>query len=100
MKTKLFFVAVLMNLGIATAQSENLPSMAVANPSVNGLSVKPESAAKMLRLELIKLNKYKVYDEFGGQVTDEKATIIINEVNNIKSPDKNTKKTTKKLAKK
>ncbi|MBU3131464.1 phospho-sugar mutase [Clostridium gasigenes] len=29
-------------------------------------------------------NGYKVYDEFGGQVTDEKADIIINEVNNIK----------------
>ncbi len=28
-------------------------------------------------------NGYKVYDEFGGQVTDEKANIIINEVNNI-----------------
>ena len=32
-------------------------------------------------------NGYKVYDEFGGQVTDEKANIIINEVNNIKSFD-------------
>ena len=30
-------------------------------------------------------NGYKVYDEFGGQVTDEKAGIIINEVNNIKN---------------
>ena len=29
-------------------------------------------------------NGYKVYDEFGGQVTDEKANIIINEVNNVK----------------
>ncbi|MFL7795401.1 phospho-sugar mutase [Clostridium chauvoei] len=29
-------------------------------------------------------NGYKVYDEFGGQVTDEKANIIINEVNKIK----------------
>lgn len=32
-------------------------------------------------------NGYKVYDEFGGQVTDEKANIIINEVNNIKNFD-------------
>lgn len=32
-------------------------------------------------------NGYKVYDEFGGQVTDEKANIIITEVNNIKSFD-------------
>ena len=30
-------------------------------------------------------NGYKVYDEFGGQVTDEKANIIINEVNNVTS---------------
>ncbi|MGL5085550.1 MAG: phospho-sugar mutase, partial [Clostridium sp.] len=28
-------------------------------------------------------NGYKVYDEFGGQVTDEKSDIIINEVNKI-----------------
>lgn len=32
-------------------------------------------------------NGYKVYDEFGGQVTDEKANIIIGEVNNIASFD-------------
>ena len=33
-------------------------------------------------------NGYKVYDEFGGQVTDKKANIIINKVNNISSFDK------------
>lgn len=32
-------------------------------------------------------NGYKVYDEFGGQVTDEKANIIINEVNKIENFD-------------
>ncbi|VYU63384.1 phospho-sugar mutase [Clostridium tertium] len=32
-------------------------------------------------------NGYKVYDEFGGQVTDEKANIIINKVNSISSFD-------------
>jgi hypothetical protein len=31
---------------------------------VNALTIKPESVAKMMRLELIKINKYKVYDEF------------------------------------
>ena len=30
-------------------------------------------------------NGYKVYDEFGGQVTDEKAGLIINEVNSIEN---------------
>ena len=33
-------------------------------------------------------NGYKVYDEFGGQVTDEKANIIISAVNKIDSFDK------------
>lgn len=32
-------------------------------------------------------NGYKVYDEFGGQVTDEKAGLIIGEVNSIESFD-------------
>lgn len=32
-------------------------------------------------------NGYKVYDEFGGQVTDEKANIIINKVNDISGFD-------------
>ena len=32
-------------------------------------------------------NGYKVYDEFGGQVTDEKANIIISEVNKINNFD-------------
>ncbi|MBE6054532.1 MAG: phospho-sugar mutase [Clostridium sartagoforme] len=32
-------------------------------------------------------NGYKVYDEFGGQVTDEKANIIINEVNKVENFD-------------
>jgi hypothetical protein len=44
------------------AQQSN--TIAVANPNVNGLTIKPESVAKMMRLELIKINKYKVYDEF------------------------------------
>lgn len=43
---------------------DNLPTIAVANPNVNSLDSKPESVAKMIRLELVKMNKYKVYDEF------------------------------------
>ena len=64
MKTKFFFIAILMNLGFAQAQNENLPSIAVANPNVNAVGIKQETAAKMMRLELIKINKHKVYDEF------------------------------------
>lgn len=43
---------------------DNLPTLAVANPYVNGLSYKSDAVAKMLRLELIKMKKYKVYDMF------------------------------------
>jgi 7-cyano-7-deazaguanine synthase in queuosine biosynthesis len=66
MKTKFFFLAILMNFGIVNAQNESLPSIAVANPNVNTVGIKQETAAKMMRLELIKINKHKVYDEFDG----------------------------------
>ena len=45
------------------AQTTN-PTIAVANPNINSLEVKPEIAAKMLRLELIKLGNFIVLDEF------------------------------------
>ncbi len=64
MKTKIFFLSVLLSFKSLKAQNENLPSIAVANPNVSALNIKPESGAKMMRLELIKMNKYKVYDEF------------------------------------
>ncbi|MFD1551866.1 hypothetical protein DNU06_01795 [Putridiphycobacter roseus] len=40
------------------------PTIAVANPNVEGLSLTPTLAAKLMQLELIKLNKFSVYDEF------------------------------------
>lgn len=48
----------------AASQIQQNPTIAVALPYVNGLESKPASVAKMMRLELIKLNKFKVYDEF------------------------------------
>lgn len=39
-------------------------SVAVANPNVEGLYATPSICAKILRLELSKLNKYSVYDAF------------------------------------
>jgi hypothetical protein len=62
-KTILLFTACLFGM-ISQAQTETNPTIAVANPNVNGLTIKPESVAKMMRLETIKLQKYKVYDEF------------------------------------
>ncbi|MEY4571742.1 MAG: hypothetical protein RLZ10_953 [Bacteroidota bacterium] len=67
MKTTNFFFLVLLSIGITNlnAQSTDPQStIAVSNPNVTSLSIKTESAARMMRLELIKLNKYKVYDEF------------------------------------
>jgi hypothetical protein len=62
-KTLLLMATCLIGI-MSQAQTEKLPTMAVANPIVNGLTLKPESVAKMMRLETIKLNKYKVYDEY------------------------------------
>jgi hypothetical protein len=68
MKTKklhsaLLLVAILFGLN-TTYLAQTNATLAVANPNVNSLTIKPEAAAKMMRLELIKMNKYKVYDEF------------------------------------
>jgi TolB-like protein len=46
------------------SQNQMSKSIAVANPNVNNLSIKSEIAAKMMRLELIKIDKYRVLDEF------------------------------------
>ncbi len=62
-KTILFITACFIGM-MSQAQTDKLPTIAVANPNVNGLTIKPESVAKMMRLETIKLQKYKVYDEY------------------------------------
>jgi len=62
-KTILLLTTCLIGI-FSQAQTDQVPTIAVANPNVNGLTVKPESVAKMMRLETIKLNKYKVYDEY------------------------------------
>jgi hypothetical protein len=62
-KTILLLTTCLIGI-FSQAQTDQIPTIAVANPNVNGLTVKPESVAKMMRLEAIKLNKYKVYDEY------------------------------------
>jgi len=67
MRNSNFFFAVLFSIGITTFHAQITDpqsTIAVSNPNVTSLSIKPESAARMMRLELIKLNKYKVYDEF------------------------------------
>ena len=49
---------------VNSTYQQGLPTIAVANPYVNGIETKSETVAKMIRLELIKMQQYKVYDEF------------------------------------
>jgi len=50
----------ILNTSVAQVQK----SMAVANPHVEGLDITSQLAAKMIQLELIKIDKFLVYDEF------------------------------------
>jgi TolB-like protein len=70
-KLTFIFGIITLNLGnsfaqetIKTSFQQGLPTIAVANPYVNGIESKSETVAKMIRLELIKMQQYKVYDEF------------------------------------
>lgn len=63
MKTKILQVLVLLGCS-QQLFAQGKPSIAVVNPSVNEVDVKKEIGAKMIRLELIKLEKYNVLDEF------------------------------------
>jgi hypothetical protein len=65
MKTKTILLALIsfVSLNYSTAQ-EQKPSIAVSNPNINGITTKAESVAKMMRLELIKMDKHIVLDEF------------------------------------
>ena len=60
-KTLLILITIAFVNGI-NAQSNS--SVAVANPNVEGLYATPSICAKIIRLELSKLNKYSVYDAF------------------------------------
>ena len=61
MKTK-WMIACLMFL--FTSITSKAESIAVTNFSTNGISSKPEMVAKMARLEMVKMEKYSVLDEF------------------------------------
>lgn len=67
MKKIVFISTLIFSFGFQTkaqTSSPNASTIAVATPYVNNLASTPESVSKMMRLELIKLNLYKVYDEF------------------------------------
>ncbi len=64
MKTSISLIVLFFCVSFLGMSQESLPTIAVANPNINSLETRPEIAAKMMRLELIKMAKYKVYDEF------------------------------------
>lgn len=63
-KSLLLLLLIFFSIG-SFAQGNS--SIAVANPNVDGLYATPDMCAKMIRLELSKLNKYSVYDVFDMQ---------------------------------
>lgn len=62
MKKVIIIALSIFTLNTSIAQVKK--SMAVANPNVEGLKITSVLAAKMIQLELIKLDKFLVYDEF------------------------------------
>lgn len=67
MKTTIISIALLVG-SIFTSNAQGTvqtnASVAVATPSVQGLYITPALATKILNLELVKLNQYRVYDEY------------------------------------
>ncbi len=63
MKKLIYNLALIIGC-VSTTFAQTKSSIAVTNPSVNGLFATPTIASKLIRLELIKLNLYNVYDEF------------------------------------
>lgn len=62
---KLLLILFIGSTSILSAQNtSDKPSIAVASPHVLGLDISSEIAAKFILLELIKIDRYSVYDEF------------------------------------
>lgn len=64
MKTIILTLSIFCTQFIIAQEGIDKKSIAVANPNVSSLKIPPSGAAKMMRLELIKLNSYHVFDEF------------------------------------
>ena len=62
----MFFVVGMMNSIIAN-DNESKPTIAVALPNIDNIDVTREVVAKLIQIELIKLDVYSVYDEFDIQ---------------------------------
>jgi hypothetical protein len=62
MKKIIFLTILSLSFGLSAQQGK--AKIAVANPSVGGLHATPKIAAKLIRLEVLKLDKYTLLDEF------------------------------------
>lgn len=71
--TLVFLIATLFG-----AQAQNT-TMAVGYPAITGLNIDSKIATKLLRYELIKLDKYSVYDEYDMKEAIEKDPSLQNE---------------------
>ncbi len=60
-------IGLLSCLPIMAQKSEGQQSIAVALPNIENIDVSREIVAKLIQIELIKIDKYKVYDEFDMQ---------------------------------
>lgn len=72
MKTKMILLTIGLVMGLtAYSQEKQKASIAVALPHLENFNVSREIVAKLIQIELIKLDEYRVYDEFDmKEVTD------------------------------
>lgn len=63
MKNSILILTLLITTAFSS-QAQTNQSIAAGFPAVNGLHITSEMASKLIRLELIKLEKYSVYDEY------------------------------------
>lgn len=65
MKTKMILLTIGLVMGLtAYSQDKEKASIAVALPHLENFNVSREIVAKLIQIELIKLDEYRVYDEF------------------------------------
>ena len=65
MKTKMILLTIGLVMGLtAYSQEKQKASIAVALPHLENFNVSREIVAKLIQIELIKLDEYRVYDEF------------------------------------
>ena len=65
MKTKIILLTLTYVLSLSmNAQEQTKASIAVAFPHLENFDVSKEIVAKLIQIELIKLDEYRVFDEF------------------------------------